>query len=215
MNDISLKMFICLISSLSLMLLIFRKESRRSLLFLIFGLISCLLAGFINDYIIELMNIERYSATINITPIVEEILKAIPIILFTFILKPSKENLLECSISVGIGFSLLENFCMMYNADISLLFAFVRGIGTGLMHGVCTLMVGFALSYIFNQKEVFILGTFASITVSIIYHSTYNILIQSSYPLLGILMPILSYIPLIIILKEKYKNNSKKIATVV
>ena len=203
MNDISIKMFICLITSLSLMLLIFRKESRKFLLFLLFGLTSCLLAGFINDYVIDLINIERYSATINITPIIEEFLKAIPIVLFTFIYKPTKENLLECSITVGIGFSLLENFCLMYLTDVSLLFAFVRGIGTGLMHGVCTLMVGYALSYVLENKEVFVLGTFASITVSIIYHSTYNILIQSSYPMLGILMPILTYIPLIIILKNK------------
>ena len=84
MNDISIKMFICLITSLSLMLLIFRKESRKFLLFLLFGLTSCLLAGFINDYVIDLINIERYSATINITPIIEEFLKAIPIVLFTF-----------------------------------------------------------------------------------------------------------------------------------
>lgn len=203
MNDINIKMFICLITSLSLMLLVFRKESRKLLLFLLFGLTSCLLAGFINDYVVNLINIDRYSATINITPIIEELLKAIPIVLFTFIYKPTKENLLECSITVGIGFSLLENFCLMYFADVSLLFAFVRGIGTGLMHGVCTLMVGYALSYVLENKEVFVLGTFASITVSIIYHSTYNILIQSSYPALGVLMPILSYIPLIIIFKNK------------
>lgn len=210
MNDISINMYICLITSLSLMLLLFRKESKKILLFMLFGLTSCLVAGFINEYAVGLLNIDRYTATVNIAPIIEEVLKAIPIILFTFIVKPSKWSLLECSMAVGIGFSLLENFCLMYDNDVSLVFAFVRGIGTGLMHGVCTLMVGYALSYVLENKEVFILGTFESITVSIIYHSSYNILIQSSYPMLGVLMPLLSYIPLIIILKDNKKNDAKE-----
>lgn len=210
MNDISINMYISLIASLSLMLLLFRKESKKILFFLLVGLTSCLLAGFVNEYAVGLLNIDRYTATINVTPIIEEFLKAIPIILFAFTIKPSKWNLLECSMAVGIGFSLLENFCLMYDADVSLLFAFIRGIGTGLMHGVCTLMVGYALSHVLEKKEVFVLGTFASITVSIIYHSAYNILIQSSYPMLGVLMPLLSYIPLIIILKDNNKNDVKE-----
>lgn len=209
MNEISIKMFICLITPLSFMLLIFRKESRIIFSFLLFGITSCLLAGFVNEFVANLVNIDRNSLTVNITPIIEESLKAIPIIIFGFVFKPKKERLLECSMTVGIGFSILENFCVMYFANVSYLLAFVRGIGTSLMHGVCTLIIGCAIHNIISKKEIFILGTFSSLATAIIYHSIFNILIQSSYPILGLVMPVLSYIPLIIIFKSKIKEAVK------
>lgn len=209
MNDISLIMFICLITPLSMMMFVFKDGNRKILTFLLVGIVSCLISSYADEFVFQEYNLERYYLTINITPIIEELLKAIPIILFVFIKHPKQKELLECSIALGIGFATLENFCIMYAAgpSISITFAVFRGIGTGLMHGVCSLMVGYALSYVNTNKTIVLSGSVAALSTAIIFHSVYNILVQSDYYLIGVLLPMICYIPLIIVLNNKKKKG--------
>ena len=64
-------------------------------------------------------------------------------------------------------------------------------------------MVGWGISYIRKRRKFFFCGTFALLSTAIIYHAIYNLLVQSEYQYVGILLPLATYIPLIIILKRK------------
>ena len=81
--------------------------------------------------------------------------------------------------------------------------ALIRGFGSCLVHGICTVSVGLGISYIKKQPKFFFCGTFALLSTAIIYHATYNLLVQSEYQYVGILLPLATYIPLIIILKKR------------
>ena len=63
-------------------------------------------------------------------------------------------------------------------------------------------MVGWGISYIRKRRKFFYCGTFALLSAAIIYHATYNLLVQSAYPYVGILLPLLTYIPIIYFLKK-------------
>ena len=45
-------------------------------------------------------------------------------------------------------------------------------------------------------------GTYALMTAAVIYHAIYNLLVQSGFIYLGILLPILTYIPAILFLRR-------------
>ena len=85
--------------------------------------------------------------------------------------------------------------------------ALVRGFGSGLVHGICTVMVGWGISYIKKRRKLFYCGTFALLSTAIIYHATYNLLVQSKYQYIGVLLPILTYIPLLLIVRPKLKKR--------
>lgn len=77
MESPHLILFICLSAPLSMMLFIFNGRSRAILGFLLTGIFMCLYAGEINGLIRSITDFSLYYLTVNITPIVEEILKAI------------------------------------------------------------------------------------------------------------------------------------------
>ena len=88
-----------------------------------------------------------------------------------------------------------------------MLSAIIRAFGSGLMHGMCTLLVGMGISYVKKKRKMFAVGTFGFLSTSIVYHGIYNILIQSKYSLIGALLPIITYIPFII---WRYRNREDR-----
>jgi hypothetical protein len=74
----------------------------------------------------------------------------------------------------------------------------VRAFGAGLMHGMCTLLVGVGISFVKKRSKIFVVGTFALLSTAITYHGIYNMLVQSDYELIGYLLPISTYIPFVI-----------------
>ncbi len=203
MESPHLILFLCLIAPLSMMLFIFKGRQRAILGFLLSGIFMCLFAGEINGLIMNSTDFSIRFLTVNITPIVEEILKALPVVFIAFMIKPDRQLLLESSIAVGVGFATMENVCMLfdYASFISAGTIIARGFGAGIMHGVSTLAVGYSMTIASGDRKWSYVGTVAALSVSIIYHSIYNILVQSIYPILGILLPIMTYIVLLFALK--------------
>ena len=126
---------------------------------------------------------------------VEEILKGLPILVYSFGWKPTRRDLLEAGLSLGIGFAIIENTVYMvgYTEKITLLAALFRGIGAGMMHGITTMAVGFGMSFILLKRKLFVTGTLTFLFMAITYHSIYNMLVQSEYQLFGFLIPILTF----------------------
>lgn len=208
MENQNLMLFISLAAPLCMMLFVFKGRARTLLMFLLSGIFMCLFAGEINGFIKITTDLSVRFLIVNVTPIVEEILKAIPIVCFAFLFKPDRQTLLESSVAVGVGFATLENICMFvgntYSLSVGLVLA--RGFGAGIMHGVSTLAVGYSLVHVSNDRKLFFTGSVAALSAAIIYHSIFNILIQSKYPILGIVMPVLSFVPLRMVMQRKDKE---------
>ena len=212
MENPNLMLCICLAAPLSMMLLVFKGRSRAMLGFLLVGIYMCLLAGEVNGLILNGTDLSLRFITVNVTPIVEEILKAIPIVFITFLIMPNRQYLLECSIAVGVGFATMENSSLLFHSEeiLSSWAIVARGLGAGMMHGVTTLAVGYSMTLVREDKRLFRTGTVAALSAAIIYHSIYNIMVQSEYPLLGIILPVVTFIPLIVLMSRVYRRHDNR-----
>ena len=146
-----------------------------------------------------------------IDPISEEILKALPILFFATLLSPKKEAVFTAAMAIGIGFAVLENaFYMLNDTSFNMIDAIVRAFGAGLMHGMCTLLVGVGILFVKKKRKLFVVGTFAMLSTAITYHGIYNMLVQSDYQIIGYLLPIATYIPFMVWRIRKIRQKNAK-----
>ena len=210
MDNLTYIDFIAITVSLALMLPLMKKELRRLVIFMITGIFACLFVSEINNLLLKAFNNDIFFVTTTITPVTEEIVKMLPILFFAIVVSDEKSTLIPISFAVGVGFALLENVVILTQnvESVTIFWALVRGFGSGLVHGICTVMVGWGISYIKKRRKFFYCGTFALLSSAIIYHAIYNLLVQSQYQYVGILLPTITSIPVILFLrKKKIKAN--------
>ena len=202
-------LFISIFFPLLLMMLLVEKKARLPIVFVLIGIFVSVFASEVNGILLNVLNLSQYDATVAMAPITEELLKALPILFFAIVFTDKRETLFTASMAIGIGFAVLENayYLILSYETFSFLSAIVRGFGTGLMHGMCTLFVGFGISFVRRKRKLFAVGTFAFLTTAITYHAIFNMLIQSKYPIIGALLPIVTYLPFLI--WRHTKNNAK------
>ena len=183
------------------------KFSRRFLLFSIIGLSICLVSAQINTLLIEKNGMDTLNYSITISPINEEILKAIPLIIFTLAFAKKGDQMIPLAFAVGIGFGILENIIIYCNnmATLTVSWAIIRGIGASLMHSACTAMIAMGFSYVFNNNKSHLEGIIGLFALAILYHATFNAFVQSDYRIVALIMPVLLFIPINIIEYKKKK----------
>ena len=198
MSDI---LFICIALPMIPMLFILPdKRSRLFLGYMIIGALICLLAGALNNFLLGLFNNDGSYVTTTITPVVEEFLKALPVFYYAIIFSDDRETLLSISFATGVGFAVLEDAVILVQniQNVSIGWAVIRVIGAALMHGACTSGVGMGISYVRKRKKLFFSGTFALLITAVIFHASFNVLVQSQYRVAALLMPAAVYIPVVI-----------------
>lgn len=205
MDNLTYIAFIAVTVSLALMLPLMEKKLRRLITFMIVGIFCCLFVSELNNILLEAFRNDMFYVTTTITPVTEEVVKMLPIIFLAIVISDDRRIVIPNAFAVGVGFALLENVVILTQnvENVTILWALVRGFGSGLVHGICTVMVGWGISYIKKRRKFFYCGTFALLSAAIIYHAIYNLLVQSDYQYVGILLPIMTYIPIIIFLKKK------------
>ena len=186
------------------------KKARQPMIFFLIGIFLSVFASEINAYLRGILSMSTFEITIIVTPISEEILKAFPILVFATVFMPKKEALFTASMAVGIGFAVLENaFYLLTSNSFNMIDAMIRAFGAGLMHGMCTLLVGVGISFVKKKQKLFVVGTFALLSTAITYHGIYNMLVQSDFEVIGYLLPITTYIPFVVWRIKRKKSQAK------
>ena len=211
MDSIIYILFVSISIPVLLMILLVEKKARLPILFMLIGISVSVFASEVNGLLSRLLPMTLYKLTIVVTPISEEILKALPVLYFAIIVSDKRETLFTASMATGIGFAILENaYYLINHTSFHLVDGMVRAFGAGLMHGMCTLLVGVGISFVKKKRKLFAVGTFGLLSTAITYHGIYNILIQSKFAMIGALVPITTYIPFFIWrmrLKQKKREN--------
>ncbi|MGX8714301.1 MAG: PrsW family glutamic-type intramembrane protease [Lachnospiraceae bacterium] len=212
MENLSYIAFLCVVIALGMMIPLMEKNARKIIIFLIVGMFCCLFVSEVNTFFLELFDRDIIYVTTTVTPITEEIVKALPVLYFAVVISDDRRTLIMIAYAVGVGFALLENIIvLMQNIDqVTVLWALIRGFGAGLVHGICTVMVGYGISYVRQQKKLFRVGTYALLSAAVIYHAIYNILVQSRWSYVGILLPMVTYIPAILLLRRSMNWAKQK-----
>lgn len=159
------------------------KRSRLFLGFMLLGLVVCLIASEVNTLLLGLFGGDVRYVSNNVTPIAEEVMKALPVLYFALFFSDDRDTLLAISFAIGLGFAILENMVILVgNIDnVSVVWAFVRGFGAARMHSACTLMVGRGIGYVRKRRKLFYCGTFSLLISAVIAHALFNTLIQSEH----------------------------------
>ena len=209
MDNLIYILFISVFVPILLMACLIEKKARQPIVFMLIGIFVSVFAAEVNGLLCMLLPMSTFEITIIVTPITEEILKAIPILVFATALSAKKEALFTASMAAGIGFAVLENaYYLLNNAYFNMIDAIVRAFGAGLMHGMCTLLVGVGISFVKKKRKIFVVGTFALLSTAITYHGIYNMLVQSEYAVIGVLLPVSTYIPFVVWrLKKRTKTT--------
>lgn len=199
MDDMIYILFVSVFVPILLMANLIEKKARLPIVFVLAGIFISVFAAELNGVLRQLLPLNNYELTIIVTPMTEEVLKALPVLFYALVISDKKERLFTASMATGIGFAVLENaYYLLTSHHWNVLDAVARAFGTGLMHGMCTLLVGVGITFVKKKRKIFWVGTFALLSTAITYHGIYNMLVQSQYEIIGYLLPISTYIPSLI-----------------
>lgn len=186
---------ICIAVPLLLLMTLMDARSRLLTGFMLVGMLTAASAYEINSTVQVMFWMTGQEVSVRVAPVIEELLKAVPILFYSVAVSDDRKILLPLSMAVGIGFAILENAYLLtaYIDQVTISWALVRGLSTSLSHGLCTLTVGYGRSFVRKQKKLFYTGIFGLLSLAMTFHAVFNLLIQSQYDWIGMGLPILLF----------------------
>ena len=178
--------YICLAAPILIAILCLRtprRKMRRMLLFLLGGMTVCLLSSYISTFLAALHETDTLTASIEIVPMVEEIMKLFPILFYILVFEPDREDCPGMLLMVAAGFATFENVCyLVSNGAENILSLLIRGFGTGAMHVINGALIGIGLLLLWDQMYLRVAGMFGLLAVGITFHAIYNVLVSQKGP---------------------------------
>lgn len=170
--------FVCIAAPLLVAALCMGKKYLRFFLFAFAGMGACLISAYVNTFFAAFYGAAAFNATVEIAPVVEEIIKLLPLLFYLLVFEPEPEKLRPAVFTVAVGFATFENICyLIQHGAEHLNFLLIRGFGTGAMHIVCGAIVGYGLVYVWRHRWLKAAGTCGLLGASVIFHGIYNLLI--------------------------------------
>lgn len=186
---------ICIAVPLFVSVFFLKKSARRFVTAFLIGMVICLIAAYIGGFMEYVSKMTADETAVFLSPIIEEIMKLLPILFYLVMFIPESGDLMLFSVGIGAGFATFENCCYILSSGAgSLPYILIRGLAVGVMHIVCALMLSLALVLLKKFKALSFSGIVGALSLSMIFHALYNLLVSesgvSSY--IGYAMPLLS-----------------------
>lgn len=208
---------VCIVAPFLVALWFVKGEVRQYLTAFLLGMGGSLMAAYIGGYFGTILEMGQNDTSIFISPMVEETMKLLMLILFLVLINPGDRSLVMLSVAIGTGFATFENCCyiLSFGAD-SLSYIIIRGLAVGVMHIVSVLSLAMWIICIKWLKAVSLSGIIGGLSLAMIYHSIYNLLVSEPglSRVIGYVLPILSavclypmYRKLMNLLKNKNLKN--------
>lgn len=192
-------LFVCISVPLIIALFFTRNSVRWFVASFLIGMLVCLLSGYISGFFNILMASDFDPTAIYISPVVEEIMKLLPMLFNLFVLGLDSEGMLLSAVGVGVGFATLENCCYVLQADAgNLLYSLIRGLAVGVMHVICMLLLNLGLYLMKRYRFVSVPSLIGALSVSMTFHGLYNLLVSGPAPaqVIGYAMPMATAVAL-------------------
>ena len=171
--------FVCLAAPLLIAVVCTRGKGKRMMLFLISGMGVCLLSSYISTFLAAVQGMDLLSASLEISPLVEEIMKLFPVLFYLLIFEPRTAETADACLMTAIGFATFENVCyLLQNGAGHFLHLLIRGFGTGAMHVVCAFIMAAGILRLWDRQWLRAAGTVGLLALAITYHGVYNILVS-------------------------------------
>lgn len=202
--------YVCLAAPLLIAVLCMRGRGRAMNLFVLAGMTVCLLSSYINTFIATVLGVDALTASLEIAPMTEEIMKFLPILFFLLVFEPEKEKITGAIVMTAVGFATFENACYLTsNGAAHILHLLIRGFGTGAMHVVCGFLIAMGFLYLWDRAWLRFAGTIGLIAIAITYHGIYNILVsqEGTAAMIGYLIPLLTLAVALIFSQNRQRTD--------
>ena len=187
--------FVCVSAPLLIAMVFMGRKTYRWFFFVFAGMGACLLSAYINTYFARLYDADLMNASTQIAPVVEEVMKLLPLLFYLLIFEPESKKISSSVLTIAVSFATFENIVYLTQSGAeNLTHLLIRGFGTGAMHIVCGAMICYGLVYVWQRDWLKIAGTAGLLGASITYHATYNLLIAhgGATATLGYALPLVS-----------------------
>jgi RsiW-degrading membrane proteinase PrsW (M82 family) len=194
--------YICLAAPLLIAIFCLNRMGRPMAMFVLGGMTVCLLSSYISTFVAAVYHIDLLTASITISPIVEEVMKLLPVLYYLLVFEPDADRIPACVVLIAMGFATFENVCyLVQNDTMQIMNLLIRGFGTGAMHVVCGTFLFMGLLLLWDKPRLRAAGTVGLLAVAITYHGIYNMLVLQSGPvaLIGYLIPLISAVIIFIL----------------
>ena len=74
---------------------------------------ACLLSAYINTFFAALYAADTITATAEIAPVVEEVMKLLPLLFYLLVFEPEPVPIKNAAIIVALSFATFENVCYL------------------------------------------------------------------------------------------------------
>lgn len=170
--------FVCIASPLLVAAFCMGRKYRRFFLFAFAGMGACLVSAYVNTFFAAFYGATAFNATVEIAPVVEEMIKLLPLLFYLLVFEPDPARIHHAVLTVAVGFATFENICYLIQHGAEHLgFLLIRGLGTGAMHIICGVIVGYGLVYVWRRGWLRAAGTCGLLGIAVIFHGIYNLLI--------------------------------------
>ena len=169
--------FACIAAPLLVAALCAGKKRAHFFIFALAGMLSCLLSAYVNTFFTALLDASALGATAEIAPVVEEAMKLMPLLFYLLVFEPEGDRIRSAILVTAAGFATFENVCyLLENSAEDLGFLLIRGFGTGAMHIVCGVIVGYGMVYVWPRGALRAAGSCALLGTAVVFHGVYNLL---------------------------------------
>jgi RsiW-degrading membrane proteinase PrsW (M82 family) len=149
---------------------------KRFVLYLLWGFIASIPVVLLDQAIISNFP-EIVSMELNISPLIEEFFKALPIIIPVILgNRNNSRDILVYALASGIGFSIMENWALFGKENLGVYAILIRSFSTSLMHGCTCGIIGYGMVLIRDSHKktlpALLLGFFM---IAVLIHAFYNL----------------------------------------
>lgn len=184
---------LCIAVPLLIALLFVRSHVRRFVAAFLLGMGVCLAAAYISSFLGLVAGMERNDTSIFLSPMVEELMKILPLLFFAVLFSPEDQQLTMLAVAVGAGFATYENCCYILTSGAgSLTYILIRGLVVGVMHIVSILALSIWLITAKRLKVFSFPAVVGGLSLSMIFHALYNLLVSRPgvTTVIGYLLPL-------------------------
>ncbi len=218
---------ICIALPLCVCVFFTKGSSKMFIMFFVCGMVTCLFSGYIVGYIQAVSGWEKEDIPIFLSPMIEEIIKMIPVLFVLFAFSDrsdiraglstteqsipqndeteshniSDHSMILIALGVSAGFATFENACYILDQGASSFFyILIRGLAVGVMHIVSVLAMTMLILALRRLKIISVPVIAGALTMSMTFHGLYNLLVSDPSILMyvGFSLPIVSAVVLMI-----------------
>ena len=186
---------VCIAIPLLLSLLFIRGSVRRFVASFLLGMGVCLLAAYISGFLNYASGMGAEDTAIFISPIVEEIMKYLPLLFFLYMFQPEDDSFTMIALGIGVGFATFENCCYILSSGAErLAYVLIRGMAVGVMHLVSILALAMGIVIARRYRALTFPGIVGALSLSATFHALYNLLVSEPgiTTIIGYVIPLLT-----------------------